>query len=141
MDKTLGVLIILSALVIGILPVFTDCQSQGRELTLQNGTNVPMKCHWMGIAEIAIAVPLALAGGWNVVTKQKDNQRLLAIFGMLLGAFAILFPTALIGVCANPSMLCNMIMRPGLILSGIVAIGASLGILLNSPRTILEPAL
>ena len=36
----------LLALVIGIVPFLTDCQSQGRALTLQTGRTIPMKCHW-----------------------------------------------------------------------------------------------
>jgi hypothetical protein len=40
-----------------------------------------------------------------------------------------MFPTALIGVCANPSMLCNMVMRPTLIAGGAIAGIASLIVL------------
>ena len=46
MFKILAGLIIVLALVIGIVPQFTDCQSHGRAIALANGTTVPMKCHW-----------------------------------------------------------------------------------------------
>ena len=62
MRKIMGGISIVLALVIGILPVFTDCLSQGRSLELANGKTVPMKCHWTGIAEIGVAVPLASGG-------------------------------------------------------------------------------
>jgi hypothetical protein len=51
---------------------------------------------------------------------------------MLTGALVILLPTTLIGVCANPDMLCSMVMRPALILAGILIIAASAAGLLGS---------
>jgi hypothetical protein len=56
--------------------------------------------------------------------------------GIVLGAVVILFPTFLIGVCANPDMLCNMIMKPGLILLGSLVILVSLVGFFNSRRMV-----
>jgi hypothetical protein len=120
--KILASLIILLGLVIGIVPHFTDCQSQGRAIELANGKTVAMKCHWTGEAEIALAVPLVALGGISTIMRRKETKRALAVLGMFLGAFVIALPTVLIGVCANPDMLCNMIMRPTLILSGLIVI-------------------
>ncbi len=126
MNKVLGGLIILMALVLAVVPAFTDCQSQGKSLTTTTGKTVPMKCHWTGIAEIGVAVPLALVGVLTATSKRKETLRSLAAFGVALGALGILFPTYLIGVCASNMMLCNMIMRPTLILGGALAILFSL---------------
>ena len=41
---------------------------------------------------------------------------------------AILLPTVLIGTCANPMMICNVLMRPILLASGILAIVASIAL-------------
>ncbi len=122
MNKILGGLIILLALAIGIVPAFTDCASQGRNLTTTTGQTVPMKCHWTGVAEIGVAVPLALVGILTATSKRKDILRTLAAFGVVLGALVILFPTYLIGVCANPMMFCRNAELPALVLSGILAI-------------------
>jgi hypothetical protein len=84
-----------------------------------------MKCHWTGVAEIAVAVPLGLTGLFNLRKTRKDTARFLAVFGAASGLLAILLPTALIGVCANPDMVCNLIMRPTLIAAGVLAIAAS----------------
>jgi hypothetical protein len=130
-----GVLIIILALVIGIVPLFTDCLANGRTLTTADGRSVPMKCHWTALAEIGVAAPLAMVGLVNFSSKRKETFRTLGVFGVILGALAILFPTVLIGVCANPAMPCNMIMKPILISAGILAIGASLLVLFNSRRT------
>jgi hypothetical protein len=122
----MGGTIVLLALVIAIVPIFTDCQSQGRSLTTKDGKSVAMKCHWTGIAEIGIAIPLGLTGLFNLRKQRKDTTRTLSVMGMAAGALAILFPTVLIGVCANPDMICNLVMRPTLIAAGTLAIAASI---------------
>ena len=134
MQKIIGVLFIALALVIGIVPVLTDCLAAGRSLTTTNGMSVPMKCHWTALAEIGAAVPLALVGIFSMTSKRKETFRALSGFGGALGALVVLFPTVLIGVCANPAMPCNMIEKPALILSGIIALAASVGILLYSRK-------
>ena len=134
MFKIAAAIIVVLALVIGLLPQFTDCQSQGRALTLQNGKTVPMKCHWTAIAEIGMAVPLLGVGAVTAVSKRKESRRILAGLGALLGVFVILFPTALIGVCASADMLCNSVMKPTLILSGILIIAISVVTLVMSER-------
>jgi hypothetical protein len=134
MKKIMGGLCIFFALVIGILPIFTDCQAQGRSLELANGKTVPMKCHWTGIAEIGVAIPLGLVGIFDIVSKRKETFNFLSFSGIALGAMAILFPTTLIGVCANPMMLCNMVMKPGLVLSGSLAIVASVVVFVSSRK-------
>jgi len=133
MIKVLSILIIILALVMAVVPVYTDCLSQGRALTLENGKTVPMKCHWTGIAEIGAALPVGLAGIFMLRTRRKETARTIGIMGMAGGALAILFPTVLIGVCSNPDMLCNMVMRPTLILAGTLAIAASLVIFFRAP--------
>jgi hypothetical protein len=132
MNKVLGGLIIVMALVVGIVPLFTDCLSQGRSLTTSTGAQVPMKCHWTSIAEIGVALPLALVGVLTMTSKRKETMRSLAAFGVVLGALVISFPTFLIGVCANPMMICNMIERPVLILGGALAIALSVIVALRT---------
>jgi hypothetical protein len=134
--KIAAALVIVLALVIGLVPQFTDCQSQGRALTLQNGKTVPMKCHWTAIAEIALAVPLFGLGAVMAFSKRKESRRIIAGLGALLGLFVILLPTALIGVCASADMLCNSVMKPTLIMSGILIIAISAGTLIMSERQV-----
>jgi hypothetical protein len=126
MKTVLGVGMIVLALVLAVVPVFSDCLSQGRQLTLQDGRNVPMKCHWAGLAEIGAAVPLALAGVFALRGRRRETTRVAAAVGAASGVLAILFPTALIGVCGNPAMICNLVMRPTLIAAGVLAIAASI---------------
>lgn len=132
--KIAAALVIILALVIGIVPQFTDCQSQGRALVLQNGKTVAMKCHWTAQSEIAMTVPLFGLGVVMGVIKRKESRRIVAGIGALLGLFVILLPTALVGVCASADMLCNSVMKPTLILSGILIIAISIATLIMSER-------
>ena len=126
MNKFLGGVMILMALVLAVAPVFTDCQSQGKFLTTADGRNVSMKCHWAGIAEVAVAVPLFLAGIYTLRNRRKETTRFASLIGVSAGLMAILLPTVLIGTCANAMMYCNVVMRPILLASGIVTIAASI---------------
>ena len=57
--------------------------------------------------------------------QRKETTRFLAVIGGAAGALGILFPTALIGVCANPMMICQMIMLPTLVAAGTLAMVTS----------------
>ena len=124
--KTFGSFLILMALVVGAVPLFTDCQAQGNAMTLTNGRSTPMICHWTAEAEIALAVPLLTVGGLTAFNRRRETLRTLSILGIVLGVFVILLPTNLIGICTVADMLCNMVMKPTLVLAGALITSASL---------------
>ncbi len=123
--KIIGAVLIVLSLIIAIVPMFTDCQSQGRVIVLENGKTIPMKCHWSGVAELVVAVPLLVLGVMDIVSRNLLVFRYLSILGIVLGIFIIVIPTNLIGVCPNPEMLCSSVMRPILILAGILVVVAN----------------
>ncbi len=125
MNKILGIILIILALAIIIVPAFTDCQSQGKSITLTNGKTIPMKCHWSGVAEIVAGVPLALVGILLCFTRKKLGLLILSILGVVLGIFVILIPTSMIGVCTS-GMICETVMKPFLTIAGGLAIIVSL---------------
>jgi len=125
--KAIGISFIVFALAIGLVPQFTNCSAQGRSLELANGNTTPMKCYWTARAELAVAGPLLLIGSLMVFNRRKETLRTLSVLGAALGLFAILLPTTLIGVCASDEMLCNILMKPTLIFSGILTL--TLGLL------------
>ena len=127
--KIAGVVTIVLAIALAVVPMFTDCQSQGRMLTLENGKQVSMKCHWTGLAELALSVPLAAVGLMMIFSRKQESRRTLSITGILLGIMAILLPTVIIGVCMDPHMTCVSIMKPALILAGALALGIGIVVL------------
>jgi len=128
MNRFLGVVMILMAVVLAVAPAFTDCESQGKMLTTADGRSVSMKCHWAGVAEVAAAIPLGIAGIYALLGRRKETTRFATIVGAASGLMAILLPTALIGTCGNAAMTCNLLMRPILLASGILAIVASVAL-------------
>lgn len=125
--KVIGAAVMILALLIGIVPMFTDCESHGRMLTLADGRQISMKCHWTGVAELAVSVPLLVVGGLMLFSRRKESGRTLGTVGTSLGAMVLLLPTALIGVCMSPDMPCVSLMKPALLLTGALVVVASLG--------------
>ena len=126
MNKFFGIALVLIAVAIAVVPVYTDCQSQGKILTTADGKQVSMKCHWSGVAEIGVAVPLAFVGGILAFSRRRSSLFSLGILGVILGAMAIAFPGGLIGTCTMPSMICNTAMKPALfVLGGLTIIGGA----------------
>jgi len=132
--KVLAVALIVLAVLISVVPQFTDCQSQGRQLTLDNGKNVPMKCHWTAVAELVLGITLAVLGIELFFSRRKETRMALGILGVVLGVFVILIPTVLIGVCMSADMLCNSVMKPALILTGSLVAVVSLVVTIVSVR-------
>jgi len=134
MFKVFGVVLLVMALAIAIIPNFTDCNSQGKFITMQSGKTTDMKCHWTGKAEIAVAVPIFGIGALLTFNRRRQSLMNLSAMGIILGAFAIALPTNhLIGVCGTPGMICNSVMKPSLTALGAVVTGVSLfGVVLSS---------
>ena len=124
--KILAVFLAILAILITALPQFTDCESQGRQLTLADGRNIPMKCHWTAQAELATGFPLFAVGAIAFFSRRRETRLVLGILGAILGAIVILLPTSLIGVCLSADMLCNSLMKPALILIGSLVVAISL---------------
>jgi hypothetical protein len=137
--KTAGVVIAVLALAIGLIPMFTDCESQGKAITLPNGTTIAMRCHWTARAELATAGPLLAIGLVTSLNRKQESLRSMAALAIVLGVFVILLPTSLIGVCANPDMLCSMVMKPALVFAGILVIATGLLMLARARRLALVP--
>jgi hypothetical protein len=135
MNMFLAITLVVLAVAIAVVPAFSDCQSQGKAITLANGSTVPMKCHWTGVAEIGVGIPLAGVGIMTGFSRRKSNLLMMGIMGSVLGIMAVLFPTHLIGVCANMASTCNTVEKPSLIALGSVAIVGSLGAMVLSRRT------
>jgi hypothetical protein len=132
--KLSAILIVALAVLIGVVPLLTDCLSQGMTMATADGRQVPMKCHWTAVASLAMAIPLLIAGGLQWFSKRKESRRSLNLLGAAMGAVVIALPTALIGVCAHPDAACNLVMRPAMIFMGTLVVGINLVSLIVSER-------
>ena len=68
-------------------------------------------------------------------TLDEGRRRFLeaaAVVGAGSGLMSILLPTVLIGTCMSASMYCNVVMRPIVLASGILAIVASIALFLTA---------
>ena len=123
--KVIAVILIILALIVGIVPQFTDCLAQGREIEMPNGKTMPMKCHWTRQAEIAVTLPLLVVGVLMLFSRRRSTLRILSVLALVLGVSAILIPAYLIGTCASAEMICNLLMKPILLFAGILIVVAS----------------
>ena len=135
MFKIIAVVIMILALVVALVPAFTNCSYEGRVLTLQNGKTVAMKCTWSAKTELVLGIPL-LGGVLMLVSRRKETIRAMSILGVVLGVLVILIPTTLIGVCVSAAMDCNSVLKPTMIVCGIILILVSVAaLILNERRT------
>lgn len=71
-----------------------------------------MKCHWCCVALIPIAIILLVLGALQLLAKQEESRKFLAIASVVAFICAILLPSVLIGGCAKPEMSCNVLTYP-----------------------------
>jgi hypothetical protein len=147
--RVLAGIIAVMALVIGLVPQFTNCEARSAAMP---GTAVSsaasgggaamsppqavsamkptMKCLWTARAEIGVAVPLFLIGALLLVSRRKETLRALAILAVALGAVTMLLPTALIGVCASAGAVCRTSLLPSMLIAGGLTVAASIAVAL-----------
>ncbi len=131
----------LLAIALIAVPRFTDCESRGKAIKTASGEMVPMHCHWSGIAEIGVAIPMYIVGAVMTTSRRQKTLAFLSLLGIVLGGLAIAFPTKLIGVCHGP-MLCATLMKPMLVLLGGGAIAASgLGLGISMAKSLSKSSL
>jgi len=82
-----------------------------------DGTIMIMVCNYTASAEIATGVPILAVGLMMAFARKKESFRYLGVLGIVLGVFAMLLPTVLIGVCSCP-LLCTTVMKPSLLTFG-----------------------
>jgi len=94
-----------------------------------------MKCNYTADAEMALALPI-LIEGLVLVIGRKESQFGLALVGAALGISVILVAYVLIGVCSSTMMTmdCITIMKPSLLVLGLLLILANIGLLWSSMR-------
>ena len=110
-----GALLLVLGLLIAIGPqkIFPVCEFNPEK---------PMKCNWMGKAEIGVGAVVALIGVLQMVMDHAKVRMGLSMAAVPMGLLTLLLPTKLIGVCMNVHMRCVTLTRPALLMLGIATI-------------------
>ena len=110
-----GALLLVLGLLIAIGPqkIFPVCEFNPEK---------PMKCNWMGKAEIGVGAVVALIGVLQMVMDHAKVRMGLSMAVVPMGLLTLLLPTKLIGVCMNQHMRCVTLTRPALLMLGIATI-------------------
>jgi len=135
--KVLAVLIIVVALVIIIVPQYTNCEYGQDHSTSTTSSGdaaaaMPyrmMKCYWSAHAEIVAGVPLLAVGALLVFARRKETTLALGIVTAVLGVLTILIPTSVVGTCLNDQMVCNTEMKPTLLIAGGITVALGVAVL------------
>ena len=156
--KVLASLIIVIALVVIIVPQFTNCESGKDNATTKTITITTvgsvstaqyastsgamggaeaaaalpyrmMKCFWSARAEIIAGIPLLAVGVLLFFARRKETTRVLGIVAIVVGLLTILIPTTIVGTCANSQMVCNTEMKPTLLVAGGITIALGIAAL------------
>lgn len=146
--KVLAAILLIAGLVVAIAPQFTNCEAHGGTMpstsaraassgmTMGGSSSAAaaprpkMVCLWTARAALAVGIPMAAGGALLFFSRRKETRRVLGVLGALFGLFAILLPTALIGTCTSSGSVCNTTMLPIMVISGGIAVAASLAALL-----------
>jgi len=151
--KVLAVLIILLALVIIIVPQFTNCEANNDNAASSTSSAATMmaspaasaapaatatagalpyrmmKCYWTAHAEIVVGIPIVAIGVLLLFARRKETTRVLGVLTALLGVLTILLPTSIIGTCLNEQMVCNTEMKPTLFIAGGITVALGIAVL------------
>ena len=79
--------------------------------SIQDGTEAHV-CLWASRAVLGACVVLAVISLVRVFETDEGERRGLSLAAALLGALIAAIPGFVIDLCADPSMKCNVIMRP-----------------------------
>jgi hypothetical protein len=155
--KVLAVLVIIVALVVIIVPQFTNCEygkdnaatksitiikvgsasavsyaSMSSTMDGADAAALPyrmMKCFWSARAELIAGIPLLALGALLLFARRKETTRVLGILTVIAGVLTIMIPTTIVGTCANSMMVCNTEMKPTLLIAGGITIALGIAAL------------
>jgi peptidoglycan/LPS O-acetylase OafA/YrhL len=112
--RLIGVIIIILAIGVAVIPQLTKCDSS------------MMVCPYTVKAELALSLPIFIEGLY-LLAGRKESEIGLALVGVALGIAVILVPYTLIGVDTSP-MKCFTVMKPALLIIGVLLILSNLGL-------------
>ena len=106
------ILLLLAAILIaGIATFAAPCDGHG-------GQDVT-SCLWASRAVLGVGVVVAILAIVRIFETDEGERRGLSLSCALLGFLIAVLPGFIIGLCADPSMHCNAVMRPFVLCVGV----------------------
>lgn len=115
----------LSGILTGILTVLGLLLSVGVQLVFhacgagEDGSY--MSCHWAQMAVVAIGAVIAVTGAAALAVRDRKIRMGLVAAVIPAALAAVLVPNVLIRLCMMDTMHCNHVMRPAVLIFGILA--------------------
>ena len=72
----------------------------------------PMHCHFSFMGETGMASVVIACAAVSVIARSMEAPRLVALVSAVAGAFMILYPSVITGVCQSPMMACHYGLLP-----------------------------
>jgi hypothetical protein len=104
----------------------------------ENMAGMPMRCYATANAEIAVGAAVFLCGALYFFAKSAKLRLAASLLAILAAALALLFPTALTGLCGDAHMACHVLTLPALIASSSLIVLFSLAGAALSLRALLR---
>lgn len=99
-----------AVLIVGLLLLPGPC-------THLDGSAEP-SCYWAWRATLGVAAVIAILAIVRIFETDEGERRGLSLGCALLGALAAAVPGSIIALCSDPTMSCNVVMRPFVVCIG-----------------------
>jgi hypothetical protein len=98
----------------------------------ESAHGMPMRCYATANAEIAVGAALVVFGGLYFFSKSARMRLAASVLAIVSAVFALLFPTALTGLCGDAHMACHILTLPALLASGaLIVLFSVIGVVLS----------
>lgn len=119
-------------LVFGPHNLFHNCADAGVTVKTAMGMAMPMRCTWSVRAEQGVGALAILLGAVMMMGGFRTALRPLSWMALGLGLLTILNPLYIVPTCPDPKMICNLSVRPWLLLlGGLLTVAGLAGTLLT----------
>jgi hypothetical protein len=99
---------------------------------LESAHGMPMRCYATANAEIAVGAAIAVFGAIYFFSSSAKGRLAASLLAIVSALFALLFPTALTGLCGDAHMACHTLTLPMLIASSsLIFLFSIIGVVLS----------
>jgi hypothetical protein len=94
---------------------------------------MPMRCYATANAEIAVGAAIVVFGAIYFFSRSAKGRLAASVLAIVAAVFALLFPTALTGLCGDAHMSCHILTLPMLIASSsLIILFSIVGVVLSA---------